>query len=356
MFTVTNKHNDTPIRKQLNVLAIGEREVGIRQWLSCAVTGRFPEPGAFGGYCLRVSSFYKNINSTDRIVLWMDSRGHELAFYDSFPSSFRDDAGFRRAQPSAIVIILDLTLDQELLKTQVFNHKQRYEMYMKPGTLVYFVGTKTDLLDTQKIAWDKLTYALQDLQIRKDYNQCFVTSAKTGYGMQHCIDWIIHETIAAKSKYTIDDFINDYNRQYKNDVAQRRFPEWMYPSSAMQRLIANYPQQSFDFNTVISRGGERAQATLKVARVDRVDSTGNFMRIVINSPFSASWRTFLCCLFIIPLQKTSCSNKGADSTLAKRIYEDSNIVKAIFQFAAPDMDTLVRTSLFTAFTNASQLK
>lgn len=178
--------------------------------------------------------------------------------------------------------------------------------------------------------------------------------------MQHCIDWIIHETIAAKSKYTIDDFINDYNRRYKEDIAQRRFPAWMYSSSAIQRLIANYPQQSLDFHTIISQGGERTQAILKAARVDRVDDTGNFMRIVINSPFSASWHTFLCCLFIISRQKTSFSNKGADpalrSTLTKRIYNTNDIAKAIFQFAAPDMDTLVRTNLSPAFTKPAQLK
>lgn len=140
MFTTNNRDNDTPEqsiwKKQLNVLAIGDEGAGVSSWMCRATYETFRQPT---DYISTVN--FKNINSTDRIAIWLDPFGRECRFYKYLPSSLLD-LGFRRAQPSAIVIILDLTLDQELLKTQVFNHKKRYGIYMKPGTLVYFVGTK----------------------------------------------------------------------------------------------------------------------------------------------------------------------------------------------------------------------
>ena len=250
--------------------------------------------------------------------------------------------------------MLDLTLDESLLFSQAAKYKKQCELHAQPAVQIYFVGTKVDLLASEKEGLLKLKSVLSAENFL--YDDYFITSAKTGFGVLSCIESMnikMHNHLAAH--YTVNNFKADYQK----DLSMRRFPAWMYRPSAMQLMLEKETQRNsnkLNFNTIFAHPGARTRAVLKAAsaNITNIDHTGmTIFRKGYGSKveFKIKWYYFLCCLMKAnssTAQQSISNNRNIAGTppisstttsiaSARRVYASDNLLKCIFQFAASDM-------------------
>lgn len=172
----------------------------------------------------------------NKMVFCVDDESRE-----SYQSIKDHGVSFKNA--SAVIVILDLSLNPLELKEQAskFNNRRiRFAQgrsedaitffvdcrFLPVDAPVYWVGTNSDLLTSGEDGRIKLEAALNENNIHYSADTCFVTSAKTGAGVQECIQelqqvLVAQETIKNEKLEAVDAFVRENNRQQSGTLFSR---------------------------------------------------------------------------------------------------------------------------------------
>lgn len=210
---------------RFKILVIGDTCCGKTQFLR-RVVGLGYDPSV--GITIGVDYFQRVINF------------HQLDFYDtSGPELFHRIAFSYYRDCDAIIIMMDLTSQEN----NALRWLENCHSHTSEAPLIYWLGSKADDL-LEMTHNNKLERLMSMAPQGTPPEQCFLVDAQTGLNIEEFINKLYRELPynlrISRYRYTIEKFIEDYNRKYAADTSKRYFPGWLYSSSAIQPLIANH--------------------------------------------------------------------------------------------------------------------